>query len=163
MSNDSGYQLVWFANGVLEILEENAEFIGQFLDLFLYIAIAMIIFSIFMLFNYISTSIVSKRQSIGVLRALGTGGKSIFLMFLLEGLTIALIGGLLASLVSYIACIFVNAYILEVMNLTIKFVLFGGRQIAIIVASSVATGFMASLIPIIRIVKEKPVALIRKD
>jgi ABC-type lipoprotein release transport system permease subunit len=116
-----------------------------------------------MLFNYISTSIVSKRQSIGVLRALGTGGKSIFLMFLLEGLTIALIGGLLASLVSYIACIFVNEYILEVMNLTIKFVLFGGRQIAIIVASSLATGFMASLIPIIRIVKEKPVALIRKD
>ncbi len=163
MSNDSGYKLVWFENGVLEILEENAEFIGQFVDLFLYIAIAMIIFSIFMLFNYISTSIVSKRQSIGVLRALGTGGKSIFLMFLLEGLTIAIIGGLLASLVSYIACIFVNAYILEVMNLTIKFVLFGGRQIAIIVASSVATGFMASLIPIIRIVKEKPVALIRKD
>ena len=163
MSRETGNKLVWFENGVLEILEENAEFIGQFLDLFLYIAITMIIFSIFMLFNYISTSIVSKRQSIGVLRALGTGGKSIFLMFLLEGLTIALIGGLLASLVSYIACIFVNSYILEVMNLTIKFVLFGGRQIAIIVASSMATGFMASLIPIIRIVKEKPVALIRKD
>lgn len=163
MSRETGNKVVWFENGVLKILEENAEFIGQFLDLFLYIAITMIVFSIFMLFNYISTSIVSKRQSIGVLRALGTNGKSIFLMFLLEGLTIALIGGLLASLVSYIACIFVNEYILEVMNLTIKFVLFGGRQIAIIVASSMATGFMASLIPIIKIVKEKPVALIRKD
>ncbi len=163
MSNQSGFKLVWYQNGILEILEDNSEFIGQFLDLFLYIAIAMITFSIFMLFNYISTSIVSKRQSIGVLRALGTGGKSIFLMFLLEGIAISLIGGLLASLTSYIACIFVNDYILEVMNLTIKFVLFGGRQIAIIVASSLATGFLASLIPIIRIVKEKPVALIRKD
>ena len=106
---------------------------------------------------------MSKRQSIGVLRALGTGGKSIFLMFLLESLVISVVSGLLASLVSYIACLFVNSYILEVMNLTIKFVLFGGRQIALIVASSVATGFLASLIPIIRIVKEKPVALIRKD
>ena len=163
MSKDSGVKLVWFENGVLEILEDNAEFIGQFLDLFLYIAIVMVTFSIFMLFNYISTSIVSKRQSIGVLRALGTGGKSIFLMFLLEGLVISLIGGLLASLTSYIACIFVNDYILEVMNLTINFVLFGGRQVAIIVASSMVTGFLASLTPIIRIVKEKPVALIRKD
>lgn len=163
MSKQSGYKLVWFENGVLEVLDENAEFINQFLDLFLYIAMAMMIFSIFMLFNYISTSIVSKRQSIGVLRALGTGGKSIFLMFLLESLVISLISGLLASLVSYIACLFVNSYILEVMNLTIKFVLFGGRQIAIILSSSLVTGFLASLIPIIRIVKEKPVALIRKD
>ncbi len=163
MSKNSGDKLVWFENGILEILNENAEFIGQFLELFLYIAIVMVTFSIFMLFNYISTSIVSKRQSIGVLRALGTGGKSIFLMFLLESLVISIISGLLASLVSYIACIFVNEYILEVMNLTIKFVLFGGRQIAIIVASSMVTGFLASLMPIIRIVKEKPVALIRKD
>ncbi len=163
MSNESGYKLVWFENGILEILDDNAEFIGQFVDLFLYIAMAMMVFSIFMLFNYISTSIVSKRQSIGVLRALGTGGKSIFLMFLLESLVISIISGLLASLVSYIACLFVNSYILEVMNLTIKFVLFGGRQIAIITASSLITGFLASLIPIIRIVKEKPVALIRKD
>ncbi len=163
MSKESGSKLVWFENGVLEVLEAYAPEIGQFVDLFLYIAIAMIIFSIFMLFNYISTSIVSKRQSIGVLRALGTGGKSIFLMFLLESLVISIISGLLASLVSYVACLFVNSYILEVMSLTIRFVLFGGRQIAIIVASSMVTGFLASLIPIIRIVKEKPVALIRKD
>ncbi len=163
MSNEWGDKLVWFENGVLEVLDQNAELIGQFVDLFLYIAIAMATFSIFMLFNYISTSIVSKRQSIGVLRGLGTGGKSIFLMFLLESLVISIISGLLASLVSYIACLFVNQYILKVMNLTIKFVLFGGRQIAIITASSLVTGFLASLIPIIRIVKEKPVALIRKD
>ncbi len=163
MSKDSGVKLIWYQNGILEILEDNAEFIGQFLELFLYIAIIMVTFSIFMLFNYISTSIVSKRQSIGVLRALGTGGKSVFFMFLLEGLVISFIGGVFACLTSYIGCLFVNEYILEVMNLTIKFVLFGGRQVAIILAASMATGFLASLIPIIKIVKEKPVALIRKD
>ncbi len=163
MSKETGNKLVWFENGVLQILEEYETDIVKVVDLFLYIAIVMMTFSIFMLFNYISTSIVSKRQSIGVLRALGTGGKSVFLMFLLESLVISIISGLLASLVSYIACLFINSYILEVMNLTIKFVLFGGRQIALIVASSVATGCLASLIPIIRIVKEKPVALIRKD
>ena len=58
---------------------------------------------------------------------------------------------------------FVNAYILDVMNMTISFALFGIRQVLIMIGVSVATGFVSSLLPIIKIVKEKPVALIRKN
>ncbi len=161
--DQQGFSVYWYENSILQILDENAEFINQFLELFLYVAIVIVLFSMFMLMNYITTSIVSKRQSIGVLRALGTRGKSVFEMFLIESLLIALINGAIACLVGYLASIIVNNYLLEVMNLTIRFALFGGRQIIIILCASIVTGILASLLPIIKIVKEKPVALIRKE
>ena len=163
MSKESGFMLNWYKNGIIEILDENAVFIGQFVELFLYASIVIILFSVFMLMNYITASIASKRQTIGILRALGTNGKSVLLMFLVESFIIALINGALACVVSYVASIFVNAYLLEVMSLTVNFAMFGFRQILMILIASIVTGFISSILPIIKIVKEKPVALIRKE
>ncbi len=163
MTKKSGLTLHWFNNSVLETIELNEEFIDQFANLFLYVSLALAVFSVFMLFNYISTSIISKRRSIGVLRGLGASGKNIFCMFLVESLVIALFNGVLASIVAAIACTFVNAYIIEVMSLGMSFALFGIRQISIILSASILTGVASSLFPIVRIAKEKPVELIRKE
>ncbi len=154
--------LAWYENSVLEDISYNGEMIMQFANLFLYVALVLAAFSIFMLYNYISASIVSKKQSIGVLRALGSGGKDIFLMFITESLIIALINGILASIVAGIGCIFVNLYIKNVMNLVIDFALYGARQVIIIMIASIVTAVASSLIPIIKIAKEKPVKLIRE-
>lgn len=163
MSKESGYMLRWYKNGIIEILDENAVFIGQFIELFLYASIVIILFSIFMLMNYITASIASKRQTIGILRALGTNGASILLMFLVESAIIALVNGVLACVVGYVASIFVNAYIVDVMSLTVSFAMFGIRQILLIFLASIVAGFVSSIMPIVKIVKEKPVALIRKE
>jgi ABC-type lipoprotein export system ATPase subunit len=157
-----GLKLSWFGNTILDTIRVNGEFIELFAQLFLYVSLVLALFSIFMLFNYISASIVSKRQSIGVLRALGSGGKDIFLMFITESLVIALINAVLASGVAAVGCIFVNHYIKTQMNLVIDFALFGVRQIIIILATSIVTAVLSSLIPIIKIAKEKPVKLIRE-
>ena len=154
--------LTWNGNTILETLTENGEMIEQFSRLFLYVSLVLALFSIFMLYNYISASIVSKRQSIGVLRALGSGGKDIFLMFMTESLIIGLINGVFASIVAGVGCIFVNMYIKYVMNLAIDFALFGIRQVLIIMIASVLTGIASSLLPILKISKEKPVKLIRE-
>ena len=114
------------------------------------------------LFNYISTSIISKRQSIGVLRALGADGKNIFEMFITESLIISIINGLFACVVAFFACQLVNKYVVDVMNITISFAIFGIRQVIVIMAASLVTGILSSLMPIIKIAKEKPVDLIRK-
>ena len=128
----------------------------------LIIAIVLAIFSVFMLFNYIATSIVSKRSSIGVLRALGSNGKDVFNMFITESLVISIINGALATIVAFVGCIFVNYYIKNIMNMTVDFAIFGIRQIVLIFLASIFTGVISSLLPIIRICKEKPVDLIRK-
>ncbi len=159
---DGTTKLVWYGNSVLDLINDGGEMIMQFANLFLYVAIVLALFSIFMLYNYISASIVSKKQSIGVLRALGSGGKDIFLMFITESLIIALINGVLASIVGAIGCIFVNMYIKNIMNLVIDFALYGARQVIIIMLASIVTAVASSLIPIIRIAKEKPVKLIRE-
>lgn len=162
MSKDNGVKLNWFQNNVLAMVEDAKVIVKQFSNLFLYVSIALALFAVFMLFNYISASIVSKRQSIGVLRALGADGKNIFEMFITESLIISIINGILACIVANVACYFVNYYVIQVMNISISFALFGVRQVLVIMGASLLTGILSSLIPIIRIAKEKPVDLIRK-
>ena len=162
MSELDGLKLNWYGNTILDTIRVNGEFIKLFARLFLYVSLVLALFSIFMLFNYISASIVSKRQSIGVLRALGSGGKDIFLMFMTESFIISLINAVIASAVAAVGCIFVNNYIKTEMNLVIDFAIFGVRQIAIILLTSIVTAVLSSLIPIIKIAKEKPVKLIRE-
>ena len=163
IAGKDGGQYGWYKNTVLDNIEKNSQSLKEFSNLFLYISITLAVFSVFMLFNYISSSIVSKKQSIGVLRALGSNAKDIFTMFFTESTFISVINAVIASVVAYVGCIFVNMYIRNVMNFTMNFAIFGLRQIIIIFGISLLTGILSSLIPIIRICKEKPIELIRKD
>lgn len=162
ITSDGAHASQWYGNSVLSVIQENDVIVKKVSTLVLYIAIILAVFSIFMLFNYISTSIISKRQSIGVLRALGSGGKDIFKMFITESLIISIINGLFSILITYIACGFVNQYIRNVMYITLDLAIFDVRQIIIIMATSLITGILSSLIPILKIAKEKPVKLIRE-
>ena len=162
INTDTGIKLNWHKNNVLDTVEDAKIVVKQFSNLFLYISLALAFFAVFMLFNYISTSIISKRQSIGVLRALGADGKNIFEMFITESLIISIINGLFACVVAFFACQLVNKYVVDVMNITISFAIFGIRQVIVIMAASLVTGILSSLMPIIKIAKEKPVDLIRK-
>lgn len=162
LNNENGVKLSWYQNTILDTIDANRQQVQQFSNLFLYVSLALAVFSVFMLFNYISTSIVARRQSIGVLRALGSNSKDIFRIFITESLIISLINGVLACGVAAIGCIFVNSYIQSVMGLSISFALYGVRQIIITLLASFVTGILASLIPIFKICKEKPVDLIRR-
>jgi hypothetical protein len=90
MLNQEGLTLVWYGNSALEIIRLNEELIKQGADLFLYIALVLAAFSIFMLFNYIAVSISSKRQSVGVLRALGSKSRDIARIFFTESMIISI-------------------------------------------------------------------------
>jgi ABC-type antimicrobial peptide transport system permease subunit len=129
----------------------------------LYEALALSLFSVFMLYNYISTSISRKKRSVGVLRALGAGGKDILLTFLSESVIVAVINGVLANIFAVMGCSFVNSYIVEIMNVSVHFALFGVRQILIISAVSLLTAIISSALPIIKIARKKPVELIRRS
>lgn len=162
MTNESGFALNWYGNSSIKLIKENEETIKQSANLFLYAALVLALFSVFMFFNYLVTSIVNKRQSIGVLRGLGSGRKDIFRMFICESIIIALINATLATIITAVGCIFVNMYINNVMNIAIPFAIFGARQALLIFAVSTVTGIVSSILPIIKISKEKPVDLIRK-
>ena len=161
MLAEEGLSLVWYGNFALHTIQSNEAVIRKGADLFLYISLALAVFSVFMLFNYIVTSIVNKLSTIGVLRGLGSGGRDILRIFLSESIIISLVNGILATLLTLLGCVFVNNYIMNVMNIAIPFALFGIRQIGIIFGLSIATAVLSSTIPIIKIAKQKPVELIR--
>ncbi len=157
-----GLTLYLYGNDVLSSLEYSETQILQFTNLFLYASLVLAIFSMFMLFNYISTSIASKRQSIGILRALGSNSSDVFKMFLTESLIISTISSILASALSFFACELVNHYIKDIMSLMVNFAIYGLRQVIIIFVIGVFTGILSSIVPIIKIAREKPVDLIRR-
>lgn len=158
----SGLALVWYQNSALAVIQANEPIIRQASDLFLYASLALAIFSIFMLYNYISVSITNKHRSVGVLRGLGAGGKDILLTFLFESLFIGFINGVFANILCVFGGTLVNSYIMNVMHIPVSFILFEIRQVLIIFGVSLLTAILSSVLPIIKISKKKPVALIRK-
>ena len=161
-TTDEGLSLSWYNNSVLLTIESNETMIRQASKLFLYATIALAVFSVFMLYNYISTSIANKKRSVGVLRGLGACGKDVFLVFLCESLIIAIINGVLASAFSALGCLFVNSYIKNTMQIFVSFALFGVRQVLLITGMSLLLSVISSALPIIKISKKKPVELIRQ-
>ncbi len=160
--NDSGITLVWYGSTIMSTLSLNETWVSQFTNLFLYASLVLALFSMFMLFNYISASITSKRQSIGVLRALGSGSSDVFKMFITESIIISLINGVFACLTAWLACTLVNNYLVNVMRFVVNFALFGVRQVFVIFGISLLAAIASSIMPIIKIAKEKPVDLIRR-
>ncbi|MBQ8427416.1 MAG: ABC transporter permease, partial [Clostridia bacterium] len=151
MTNENGFALNWFGSSAISLIKENEESIKQSANLFLYAALVLALFSVFMFFNYIVTSIVNKRPSIGVLRGLGSGRRDILRMFICESIIIALINATIATVITAVGCIFVNMYINNVMNIAIPFAIFGARQALLIFAVSIVTGIVSSILPIIKI------------
>lgn len=162
LTSEKGFALSWYNNSVLTLIKENEVVIRQVADLFLYVAIALALFSVFMLYNYMSTSIASKKRSVGVLRALGAGGKDILFTFLTESLLISAFNGVLANVFAIFGVNLVNKYIVEIMNISVHFAIFGVRQVLIISLVSLLTGVLSSILPIFKITKKKPVELIRQ-
>lgn len=161
-SKGEGVKIAWFGNTTLVSLYNNRTLLNQVTDILLYVSIALAAFSVFMLFNYIAISINSRKQSVGVLKALGSKNRDIALIFFTESLIIAILNGLLACVAAAFGCVLMNTYIQKVVGLTINFAIYGMRQIYIIAGISLATGIIASLLPIIKICRRKPVTLIRK-
>jgi ABC-type antimicrobial peptide transport system permease subunit len=158
-----GLTMNLYNNSVLSVIGDNELMIKQVADLFLYVALALAVFSVFMLYNYISTSISNKKRSVGVLRGLGAGSKDVLRIFLSESLIIALVNSVLASVFSAIGCMLVNSYIMNTMHIFVQFALFGVRQILIISGISFVLAFLSSALPIIKIAKKKPVELISRS
>jgi putative ABC transport system permease protein len=66
-----------------------------------FIALVISIGAIFGGMNTMYSAVANRRREIGILRALGFGGPSVLAAFLLESITIALLGGLVGLLLGF--------------------------------------------------------------
>ena len=121
------------------------------------------VFAISMMANYIATSINNKHTEIGILRALGSSGAGVLKMFLTESIFIALINIVLSNVLTAVCCIFINSFLKNIMNISITLASYTLRQFGIICGLSLAVAVIASIIPIVKLSRQKPIEAIRRN
>lgn len=149
-------------NNVILMITDNQDTLKDVGMLFLVASAVFAVFAIAMMANYISASIANRHTQIGILRALGTSGRGVLLMFLAESLIIALINIVLSNVITAVCCIFLNSFFANVINISIPLASYTARQFGVIFGLSLAVAFLASLVPILKLSRKKPIETIRK-
>ncbi|MEG0452335.1 MAG: FtsX-like permease family protein, partial [Coprobacillus sp.] len=111
--------------------------------------------------NFIATSIANKKREIGILRAVGARGMDVLKIFLNESLIIALINWLLAVSACFAGTLFINQFIRNDFGVLVTVLNFGPLQIILLLVISIAVAFIASVLPVYKISRKKPVDAIK--
>lgn len=157
-NSDRGFYMQNGVTFLLDMVNDLLEVLGQ---VFLYIGIGLAIFSMLLMSNYIAVSISYKKREIGILRAVGAKSSDVFSIFFSESLVIALINFVIAALVCGVGCIFLNNMLRNEYGLQITLLNFGIRQVALMLAISVAVALISSFLPVYRLSRKKPIETIR--
>lgn len=119
------------------------------------------LFTTFLIFTFISSSIQAKSKVIGTLRAIGARGIDVAKIFLIEGLIIALISSILATGVGYIVIRFINQSIVEDFNLSLVLLYPNVLSIGIVFLLALVVVLIATCLPLIRLSIMKPINTIK--
>ncbi len=150
-------------NPILSKINSISTSVSNFKLVFLICAIILGIFSFLLLFNYLSSSIIDKKQEIGILRALGASKRDVFFIFLFETLIIAIICFALALVVLFAGGFCLNQAITTSAKLSLFLIIPGLRQVFIVLGISLLVSLSSTLIPIIKTRKQSPINIIRKN
>ncbi len=150
-------------NNITVDLNKNGYLIDKASHIFLYVGLGLAIFASLLMFNFISTNINAKRNEIGILRALGTKSKDLFIIFLLESLIIGIINFIISSIGTYASILYLNHYIRIKSQYLITLLYYGARQAIYLLLLSLFIAFISSYVPIAQIARKKPIDLIKYD
>lgn len=142
----------------LSMIDETLEILGQ---VFLYIGLGFALFAALMLSNFIATSISYKKQEIGILRAIGSRSRDVFMIFFAESFIIAMINFVLSAVTTGVVVSFLNNIFRNDVGLLITFLSFGIRQIALILGASLLVALIATFLPVKKIASMKPIDAIK--
>lgn len=159
-SNFVGYCFM-LQNANSASLNSVGSMIKTFSKVFLYIGIGFAVFASLLLMNFISTSISYKKREIGILRAVGARGSDVFGIFFNESMIIALINFALATIATVVCCFALNNVFSTELGISITLLSFGIRQVALLFFVAVAAAFIASLLPVMKISRKRPIDAIR--
>ncbi|MCM1533875.1 MAG: ATP-binding cassette domain-containing protein [Corallococcus sp.] len=150
------------SNNVINMITLNQDALQDVSTLFLIASAVFAVFAIAMMANYISTSITNRHEQIGILRALGTTGGGVLLMFLAESVIIALINVALSNAITAVGCMLLNMFFTNVIHISIPLASYTIRQFWVIFGLSIAVAFVSSFAPILKLSRKKPIETIRR-
>lgn len=126
---------------------------------FFYVGIVMAVFAALLLSNFISVSISSKTREIGILRAVGARSIDVFKIFFSESFVITLGCVILSIIGGFVSCSILNNMVGELIQVSLF--VFGILSVVILVMVALLTTIIATIIPVYRAAKKKPVDSIR--
>lgn len=138
-------------------------FISGLSRIFLIVGGVLGAFAIILFSNFISTSINDKQADIGILRALGSRGRDIFKLFLVESFLIALLCSILSLGTTFLSTFALNITFTNIAAMKLTIFIPGPLHISLIFALSFIVAIVSSFIPVNKIASKKPVDAIRKS
>lgn len=138
-------------------------FLCNLADMSLLLGIVMAAFAMAVFAMFTILSIREKKQQIGIMRALGASSRDVFSIFFTEGLLIAAISAVLATALTAVTAIAGSVLLRSLFDLRLTLLNFSLRQAGMIFALSLGIATVASIVPILRIARQKPVDAIRKN
>lgn len=125
------------------------------------IGIIFAIFAALLLVNFITLSVVYKKQEVGILRAIGARGIDVSTIFMNEAGIIALINFTLAFIATTFVSVYVNNYYMKETKSNAALLAIGFRQIVLLLAISLGVALISSFIPVYRLSRKKPIDAIK--
>ncbi len=128
---------------------------------FIYIGIALAIFSMLLFYNFISVSINNKKREIGILRAVGAKRMDVFKIFYSEAFIIAFLNFLLSTVLVFVISFLVNKEIMK--DPAFQFSLMNPNFLVVLALLGISIGcsIISALLPVIRIANKKPIDAIQ--
>ena len=158
-TEEGGYRLSSEATDAYWTMDEGITVIR---NAFLYVALLFFVFSVLLLFNFVSASVRSQQKQVGTLVSLGAGKRELFSIYGRVAVGLFAAVGVVAFAVICIGLSPLNAYLGEIWS-------FGGRVLfphawvfaaLVIVAAGVSAA--AAFLSVLRTEKEMPAEIIRR-
>ena len=159
--DESGEVAYPLQNAVCFELDGIHEALSLLAKVFLYVGLGFALFAALTLSNFITTSIIYKKQQIGILRAIGAGGSDVYRIFFAESFIIAMINFLLSAVGTGLIVASINASIRNGTGFLITLLSFTPRQVLLLFAASLLVAALASFFPVQKFASKKPIDAIR--
>lgn len=122
-----------------------------------WVSLVLFIFTVFLIGNFIMTSIHYRKKEIGVLRALGSRSIDVIKIFLWEGFVMSFISATISAILLVVITNLLNAMIMSGTNMILTPFILGIRQFIMIYFVVFMVTIISSVLPIIKISKMKPI------
>lgn len=119
------------------------------------------LFSSVLLYGYINIVISSRQRDIGILRALGASRQDIMKVFLFESVLIAAIPALLSGPGCLLISNYANDILINGYGMIISILHYGPAQFFLILVLSIPIAVLATIIPIWKYSRSKPIDVIK--